>query len=464
VSRHAATGQDIHRDHQGRVAKHAAVAAGAPDRPPPLHARPNRLSRFGRLSRLSRPGIGRSIVATAGFNLTVNVSGAVGGIIVARALGPSVRGEYSAVTSWLGVALLLGELGLPIALCFYVAHDPQQAHAYVATARAMMIATGTVGLVAGMILAPVLARGHPGLATAYRIAFSCVAISCVSDSFAFALMGRDLQLWNKVRISQPLVALVSLIVAWRLHVLTLDTALMVIIGSLLIQLGWAYWGCRRVGLVPGRYRVALIRPLAGYGIAQIAAIAPASVNAYLDQLVLSVTVPPADLGRYSIAVSMALLPAPLVSAIGYVLFPKLAAGEISSTRTSKLQRDAVLASVMLAVAVLAPLVISAPWLVPLVFGPAYRGAVPLLWILAPGGVFLSCGQVVANLLRGHKRQLVVAKAEGIAVIFTLVLLGTLLPVLGVTGAAIASTIPYGVSLALMLRSLRQLARETDEGA
>ena len=449
------------------MARHAAVATDAADGAPDWHARQNRLSRFsrfGHLSRLRHPGIGRSIAATAGFNLTVNAAASVGGIIIARAIGPTVRGEYAAVTSWLGVALIVGELGLPIALCFYVAHDRQRASAYVATSRAMMITTGTVALIAGMALAPVLAHGHPGLATAYRIAFACLLISCVGDSFTFALMGRDLQLWNKVRLSQPLVALTAVVVAWRLHVLTLDTALLVLIGSLLIQLCLAYWGCRRAGLVPARYSIALVRPLAGYGIAQMVAIAPASVNAYLDQLVLSVTVPPADLGRYSIAVSMTLLPTPLVSAIGYVLLPKLAAGEVRSTRTHEVQRNAVLASIVLAVAVLAPLVLAAPWLVPLVFGPAYRGVVPLLWILAPGGIFLSCGQVVANLLRGQKRQLAVAKAEGIALIFTLVLLGALLPVFGVTGAAMASSIPYGVSLALMLRSLRRLPLETHEGA
>ena len=52
---------------------------------------------------------------------------------------------------------------------------------------------------------------------------------------------------------------------------------------------------------------------------------PATVNAYLDQLVLSQLVPPAALGCYAIAVSATLVPVPLVSAIGNVAFPRLAA-------------------------------------------------------------------------------------------------------------------------------------------
>jgi O-antigen/teichoic acid export membrane protein len=391
----------------------------------------------------------------------VTVAGSLGGVIIARATGPTVRGEYSAVTSWFGIALLLAELGQPIAVCFYVAKDPQRARAYVATSRTMMLASGAVAVMAGMVLAPVLGRGLPGLTTAYRIAFAGLLISCVGDSYTFGLMGHALHLWNRVRVSQPLSALAAIVVLWRLRMLTLDTALMVLLGSLLVQLGWSYLACRRTHLVPGRFDAELVRPLVGYGSAQIVAVAPASLNAYLDQLVLSIAVPPADLGRYSIAVSITLLPAPFVSAIGYVLFPRLAAQGTLTAGTHQLLRTAVLVSAGLAAVILLPLAVGAPWLVPWIFGTAYRGAVPLVWLLTPGGIFLSCGQVAANLLRGRKRQLAVARAEGVAVVFTLALLAALVPLIGVTGAAIASTVPYSISLALMLRYLWKLPYETD---
>lgn len=404
-------------------------------------------------SRLSLPGIGRPVVQTAGFNIVVTVTGALSGIIIARSAGVTVRGEYSAVTAWFGIAGLLGELGLPIALSFYVARDPVQAREYLATARAMMVAVGAVALVAGVALAPLLSRGRPGLATAYQIGFGSLLLTCVADSYTAALLGRDLYRWNCSRVCQPAVGLAAVVVLWRLQLLTLEAAIIVIAASRLVQLGWSYASCRRVGLAPGPFAAALIRPLTAYGVAQIAAAAPASVNLYLDQLVLSVTGSPANLGRYSIAVSMTLLPAPLVSAIGYVLLPKLAAHDVPAAELRKLHRNAVLVSAGLATVMLVPVALAASWLVPFVFGPGYGGAIRLVWILTPGGIFLSCGMVVANLLRGHGRQISVAWAEGTAVIATLVLLAALLPVIGVTGAAIASTVPYGISLALMLRAL-----------
>ena len=84
--------------------------------------------------------------------------------------------------------------------------------------------------------------------------------------------------------------------------------------------------------------------------AQIAALAPYTLNAQLDQLVLSQTVASADLGRYAIAVSLTSLPLPLVAAVGNVAFPRLAAQRIATAATRKMQRDAIAASAGIALA------------------------------------------------------------------------------------------------------------------
>jgi O-antigen/teichoic acid export membrane protein len=223
---------------------------------------------------------------------------------------------------------------------------------------------------------------------------------------------------------------------------------------MLLQLGWAYASCRQVDLAPGQLKATMIRPLLTYGVAQIAALTPATLNAQLDQLVLSQTVRPADLGRYAIAVSLTSLPIPLVAAIGNVAFPRLAARRNGADSASgRLERIAMLAAAGIATALLALLSAIAYWAVPLIFGAAYRGAVPLLWILAPGAILLACGQVAGDLLRGRGQPAAVAWAQGLAAVFTVVLLLILLPVIGVYGAAVASTIAYGVALATMLRPL-----------
>ena len=407
-------------------------------------------------AKLRRRSFARLVAQTAGFNIAETAAAGLGAIIIARAVGPTVRGEYAAVTSWFVVLWTIGGMGQNAALCYYVAKDPLRAHNYVATSRTMMLVTGTVALVVGILLAPVLAHGLPSVTLAYRIAFSSSIVAFVGASFIWSLQGRDLHLWNVITLVQPASSMIAVVILWRLHRLTLDTAVTATAVTVLLGLVCAYCACRHVGLAPGRASAALVRPLAAYGTAQIAALAPATLNASLDQLVLSQTVAAANLGRYAVAVSLSLIPIPLVAAIGNVAFPRLAAQHEVTDTTHRLQRLSVLVSLGLATAMLAPLAAASYWLVPLVFGSAYRGAVPLLWILAPGSVFLACGGVIGDLLRGRHQPKVVAWAQWIALVFTVVLLLVLLPLVGVYGAAIASTVSYGVAFAVMLRYLSRL--------
>jgi O-antigen/teichoic acid export membrane protein len=422
------------------------------------------LSRQRIAAALHRRGFARAVAQTGGFNFATMALAGLGGIIIARAVGPTVTGEYAAVAAWMGISLTVGGVGQRAALVYYAAREPLRAPEYVATSRAMMIATGLVTLVAGLLLAPTLAHRLPAVTAGYRIAFGSSIVVFVGGSFIASLQARDLRRWNVVGVIQPAFSLIAIVVLWRLRRLTLDAALIVLAATMLLQLVWAYGSCRRVGLAPGRARVALVWPLLAYGAMQIVAELPGTVNVQLDQLVLSQTVPAANLGRYAIAVSISLLPVPLVSAIGNVAFPRLAAQPEMTEATRRLQRLSVLGGACLAAGLLVPMAAMSYWLVPLVFGTAYRGAVPLLWILTPGSVFLACGLVAGDLLKGGRQPAVVAWAHGIAAIFTVALLFALLPLVGVYAAAIASTVSYGVALAIMLRRLSRRSRRPRHAA
>jgi O-antigen/teichoic acid export membrane protein len=240
------------------------------------------LSRLRIAGALHRGGFARSVARTAGFNFTTMAVGGLGGIIIARAVGPTVCGEYAAVMAWMGVLLAVSGMGQSTALVYYVASEPLRARDYLATSRAMTMATGLIALVAGVLLAPVLGRNLPSVTTGYRIAFGMLIVVLVGQSFTASLQARDLFRWNVVRLIQPAFGLIAIVVLWQLRRLTLDLALTVIAVTMLLQLVWAYHNCRHTGLASGRVRVELIRPLSRYGIAQIAASAPAILNAQLD--------------------------------------------------------------------------------------------------------------------------------------------------------------------------------------
>jgi O-antigen/teichoic acid export membrane protein/glycosyltransferase involved in cell wall biosynthesis len=409
------------------------------------------------------PGFGRSVATTAFYNIAATGAAGLAGLVIARSLGPAVRGEYAAIFAWFGVVLIAGQLGQTAATTYFVARDPHRAADYVATSRNLMVVSGLATLTLGLLAVPLLAPHDEAMDSGYRLMFATCLAAFVGASYTFSLLASNIPRWNLVRISQPamfVAFIIALHLLARIHLLarpTLLTVLAALSATFVLQAVIAYLVCRAQRLTGGRGDRALARPMVRYGMSQLAASAPALAVTRLDQLVLSLAVAPAVLGHYAVAASVATLAVPVVSAVGFVAFPKLASRLLSHAGAQRLRRGALVASASAAVAMMLALAYSAAWLVPAVFGAAYRDAVPLLWLLAPGGAFLACGQVCGDLLRGHGQPLAVARAQGAAAVVMAVLLAVLLPALGIAGAAIASSAAAAVALALMLRTLRTLS-------
>jgi O-antigen/teichoic acid export membrane protein len=403
-------------------------------------------------------GLGRGVLQTASANAAMTVLAGLAGVVLARSLGATVRGQYGAITAWYGLCLIVGELGLGAATTYFVARMPDRGADVVATTRLTLTGTGALALVAGLAAAPLLSHGSAEMVSGYRLMFACCLVAFVGAAFVFSLQAIDLPRWNLVRLTQPGTYLVAILILHYGHWLSLSTAMLALGASLAAQAALAYGLGAGLGLVRGRYDRQLRPGLLRYGAGQVSALLPALFVARLDQLVMSVTIPAAALGQYAVAASVTTLATPLVSALGYVAFPRLASRRLPSAGDARLRRLALRSSFTLAAAGATVLVVTAPWLVPLVFGPAFHGSVRLVWLLAPAGVFLACGQVCGDLLRGDGRPGAVARAQWAAAILTVVLLALLLTRFGASGAAVATTLATALALAIMLVELHRGAR------
>ena len=81
----------------------------------------------------------------------------------------------------------------------------------------MMVATGVIALVAGVLLAPVLGHGQPTVTNGYRIVFGASIVTFVSASFTASLQAGDLRRWNLARVIPPAFSLIVIVVLWRLR-------------------------------------------------------------------------------------------------------------------------------------------------------------------------------------------------------------------------------------------------------
>jgi O-antigen/teichoic acid export membrane protein len=99
---------------------------------------------------------------------------------------------------------------------------------------------------------------------------------------------------------------------------------------------------------------------------------------------------------------------------------------------------------LLSVAAASVLIITAPLLCVTVFGEDFRGSIDDLRVLALGGVGIATSVLLGNALIAQRRPLLAAAADATALVVTLALDILLIPSLGGLGAAIATTVAYGV--------------------
>ncbi|MFD2766139.1 lipopolysaccharide biosynthesis protein [Micromonospora eburnea] len=406
--------------------------------------------------------LGRLCTATT-FNLVAAAANVLGGVVIARALGPTDRGAYAAIIAWFGLALIIGELGQTAATTFYVARDPKNAQDYVATCRLIMVVTGLVGLALGWLVAPWLAQGQgTAVVNGYRLMFAVCMVSFIQAGYVFGLQASRITWWNLVRLYQPVVFVALVLPLAVVDRLTLTGALVALTASMATQAVLAYLLARRAGLAGGRFRVRLVGPMARFGLSHLASAVPGVVAVRLDQLVLSIAVTPAVLGTYAIATSLTAMTQPVATALGAVVFPLLASRALSTHLATRLHRRTIAAGLVAAALLLIPLAVGAPWIIPAVFGDAYRPAVPLVALLVPAGLCLAGTAVCGDVLRGYGRPMAVARAQLAAAALNVALLAALVPVFGVAGAAGAASGAAALGLGLMLRQLRAVTSDREQ--
>jgi O-antigen/teichoic acid export membrane protein len=175
-------------------------------------------------------------------------------------------------------------------------------------------------------------------------------------------------------------------------------------------------------------------------------------NYRLDVFVVNYFLNPAAVGVYSlgVVVSEGLWQIPRATALA--LFPRTArtSSEEATEFTCLIIRQVFLiASVMGAV-----VAVASPLLVPLVFGKHFADSVAVIWWILPGTVTLAVAKIMCADLAGRKKGYYASFFALFTFLLTIGLDFTLIPKLGINGAAMASSISYilnSILIAVVLR-------------
>ncbi len=158
---------------------------------------------------------------------------------------------------------------------------------------------------------------------------------------------------------------------------------------------------------------------------------------------------PREAGLYAVASSAAAVVQSQGVAIGLVALPAVA-GTDDPVEARTLTGLFVRATLVIGVATATVIWILAGVAVPLIYGHKFTGSVEIVRILVLGGVVASVRQVLNDSLRGAGRPLYGSIAEVASWITICIGLAIMLPLLGVTGAAVAVVASYLVALLVIL--------------
>lgn len=165
----------------------------------------------------------------------------------------------------------------------------------------------------------------------------------------------------------------------------------------------------------------------------------------------------AALGLYAVTTQLAESAWLAPKSLGMVLYAR-----VSNTPEADRQRDLTLtvlkAAVGIALVTVLVLLILPDVLYQAVFGPSITGIAPLVLLLAPGLLAMSASQAISHYLSGSGRVHHNTIGSGLGLLVTLALGFSLIPDLGLRGAAITASAAYTTALLYQLVVFQRLTR------
>lgn len=380
------------------------------------------------------------------------------GVLAARLLLPEGRGELAFLLLWPPLVADIGALGVYSAVAYYSARRdfaPPQLFASGAAIVALLSAV----LMAGFAIAiPFLYADHrPEMQTVGWIFLAFVPIHLMSYCLTTQFQGaQEFTVSNFLRAVLPYayLAIVVVLAVLPAGMATPETFAYAYLGgnvaamfagfACIVRRGW-------FSMEPSR---AAMRALLRYGIRFHASMLLAIANRRLDYVMIAFFLPPAQLGFYVVATAVQGLPLLVTSTMDILVFPKVAAQADEAGRQAVLARYMRATLIPVVASILVLIAIATPF-VRLVFGEAFADAGDAVRILLLAGLPFTVKTLMSSYFRAGDRMKVVGKAELLSLVALVAAVATLVPALGIVGAALSQVIaPLVAASYLVVRARR----------
>ncbi len=391
----------------------------------------------------------RSVQLVLSTNVLFLGLSVVTSLLSAWALGPDGRGELAVITMWLYIFALLGTLGLPQAHRYWTAKKPGWNSFIFTNSLAFSSIASIFVIAAGWLLVPgILAGKETSLIWATQLFLFNVPVILLTELLRGQLEGAKLFGWlGSARITFITIQATGSLIFYLAGILTLTNALIIIIVAQIVCLGVMFTGVIKVLRPRLRFSRSVFVKEVNYGFRSYFGSITEFAVWRLDQILLTALAAASLIGLYAIAVAVAEITATLASSVSDALLPEVA-GSKSRRNASMLLARSLRLTIYAQTAALIPLWILAPYILEYVFGAEFVAATTVLRLLLVASVFWSVGVIFVSGLNGFNKPQLSTFAKVGSAITTVVTLLVLMPVFGITGAAVSSILGYAMLSAI----------------
>lgn len=391
-------------------------------------------------------------VAFDGLILTLNM---VTGVIVARALGPSGRGELAIVLMLAQMGAWLFSLGATEGVAYRLSRHPEDGGHLLGSWLTLAVPLSLIAVGVGELLVPILFAAQTDnaihLAQIYLAVISLLVIQSILNGI---LLGdQDFRVYLVVRLVTPLLLAISYVVLWATDDLSVEFALIVnATAAAAAVVVAAVRALSRHGLESPD--LPLLRRSLWYGLRAHGGSIASLVNTRLDIIIIPAFLSAASVGLYSVATNVTSIIATLTGTVALLAMPVAARQQTGSARMIVRTLHATLA-IGLVIAI--PLELLANFALPLIYGSDFGAAATTLRILLPGSVLDAGAVVLWSGLLAANRPFLSSAAAGPAAALTVVGLVLFLESGGITTAAIVTSVAFSLVFAISLVLYRRVA-------
>ncbi len=313
---------------------------------------------------------------------------------------------------------------------------------------------GTVATLVGLGLV-VLSQGQifPSVAPSYlALALLLVPVNLFSQQYVnhILLGARRIKEFSAASVLQKLLFLPLVFLTTVVLGLGVFGALWATILSSTVLCVFLFpWVMRIAGGIRYRLNYAYLRDAFRYGIKAHLGNIIGFLNYRVEVFLLGIFLPVAAVGFYAVAVGLAEKLWFLSESASTVLFPTVSAEKDEYQRktfTPLVSRNILFITALGAAA----LFLVSEWVIVLLYSEEYLLSVRLFRILLPGIVLLSASRILANDIAGRGLPLLNTYVGAIGVVLQVALNLVWIPRYGASGAAWATTVSYGITLAVRL--------------